>query len=72
MEAGFEAAERGQNDAVVFAGVGPGEAIEIVIYFHGPSMWAVGGVGPCGGELVFVDGLFHAVDAEKAPFIDGE
>ncbi|MCU1326111.1 MAG: hypothetical protein JWN34_1481 [Bryobacterales bacterium] len=72
MEAGFEAAERGEDDAVVFAGVSPGHAVEVVIRFGGPSLRVVGGVGPGGGELVFVDGLFHAIDAEKAPFIDGK
>jgi hypothetical protein len=72
MEAGFEAAERGEDDAVVFAGVGSGHAIEIVIRFDGPALRVVGGVGPGGGELVLVDGLFHAIDAEESPFIDGE
>jgi hypothetical protein len=72
MEAGFEAAERGEDCAIEFARVGASDAVEVVIGFERPALRVDGRVGARGGELVFVDCLFHAIDAEKTPFIDGE
>ena len=47
-----------------------GEVIEILVRFGWLAIGHHRRLPGEGCELVLVDGLFHAVDAEEAPFVD--